>query len=386
MKTKLPGLIILLLLFLMAACVKETYDMNKLSTKAHLTPSMALAAIKGEISLSDMVKSNDTVVFDQNNFVKVIFKEDDVIDLNFADFSPFKGLNALNELNGAKGLMNATIDPQTIDLGIDELLDHLTGTFLISNPSITLSYTNSFRDPIQVTFNASGKRNAQTVNLNLAPFTIAYPGPGVTEVTSSLKIDKSNSSLPALISLPPETITFSGSASINSSGTIPLPGDARFLASLEIVIPMELRFNNLQFADTVDNFMQDESGDSELDFSNFGLLRVDLNASNGFPLGIGVKMSLYDSVTKLIKATVDATDLLKPAPVDNTGKANGVTDTKTSIELTQDFFKSVNKADKIIFSFALNTSDNGTKDVKIYSDYSIDFSAALIVKPDINLK
>lgn len=386
MKTKLQGLIFLVLLFLMAACVKETYDMNKLSSKVHLTPSMVLAAIKGEIALSDMVKSNDTVVFDQNNFVKVIFKEDDVIDLHFADFSPFKGPVGLNEVYGVKGPMNATIDPQTIDLGIDELLDHLTGTFLISNPSITLSYTNSFRDPIQVTFNASGKRNAQTVDLGLAPFTIAYPGPGVTEVTSSLKIDKSNSALPALISLPPETITFSGSASINSSGTIPLPGDARFLASLEIVIPMELRFNNLQFADTLDNFMKDDSGDSPFDFGNFGLLKVILNASNGFPLGIGVKMSLYDSVTKSIKATIDGTDLLKPAPVDNTGKANGVTDSNTSIELTPDFFKSVNKADKIIFSFTLNTSDNGTKDVKIYSDYSIDFNAALIVKPDINLK
>lgn len=376
MKTKLQGLIFLVLLSLMAACVKETYDMNKLSTEVHLKPSMVLTAIRGEIALSDMVKSNDTVVFDQNKFVKIIFKEEDVIDLNFADFSPFKG----------KGPMNATIDPQTIDLGIDELLDHLTGTFLISDPSITLSYTNSFRDPIQVTFNASGKRNTQTVNLNLAPFTIAYPGPGVTEVTSSLKIDKSNSALPALISLPPETITFSGSASINSSGTLPLPGDARFLASLEIVIPMELRFNNLQFADTVDNFMKDDSGDSAFDFGNFGLLRVDLNASNGFPLGIAIKMSLYDSVTRSIKATVDATDLLKPAPVDNTGKSNGVTDSKTGIELTPDFFKSVNKADKIIFSFALNTTDNGTKDVKIYSDYSIDFNAALIVKPDINLK
>jgi hypothetical protein len=130
--------------------------------------------------------------------------------------------------------------------------------------------------------------------------------------------------------------------------------------------------------------MKDDSGDSQVNIENFGLLRVDLNASNGFPLGISIKMSLYDSVTNEEKATVDATDLLKPAPVDNTGKATGKTESKTSIELTQDFFKSVNKADKIIFSFALNTTD--AKDVKIYSDYSIDFSAALVVRPDINLK
>lgn len=385
MTTKTVRLGFLLLVFIMAACVKETYNMDKLSSKAHLSPAMALSAIKGDISLSDMVKSGDTVVFDQDKFVKIIFKKDDVIDLHISDFSPFKGPTDIFDFYGVKGPMNASIDPQTIDLGIEELLDHLTGTFSISNPSITLSYTNSFRDPIEVTFNASGKRNAQTVDLNLAPFTIDYPvSPGVNEVSSVLKIDKSNSELPALISLPPETITFSGSASMNSSGTIPLLGESRFLASLEIVIPMELSFNNLQFADTVDNFMKDDSGDSQVNIENFGLLRVDLNANNGFPLGISIKMSLYDSVTKKEKATVDATDLLKPAPVDNTGKANGTTESKTSIELTQDFFKSVNKADKIIFSFALNTTD--AKDVKIYSDYSIDFNAALVIRPDINLK
>jgi hypothetical protein len=37
----------------------------------------------------------------------------------------------------------------------------------------------------------------------------------------------------------------------------------------------------------------------------------------------------------------------------------------------------------IIFTFALSTTDNGTKDVKIYSDYGIDFKAALVLKPKL---
>ncbi len=40
-------------------------------------------------------------------------------------------------------------------------------------------------------------------------------------------------------------------------------------------------------------------------------------------------------------------------------------------------------ADKIIFKFTMNTTDNGSKDVKIYSDYKIDFKASLVLKPDI---
>jgi hypothetical protein len=51
----------------------------------------------------------------------------------------------------------------------------------------------------------------------------------------------------------------------------------------------------------------------------------------------------------------------------------------TGIEITREFWEKVNDADQIIFSFTLNTTDN----VKIYSDYKIDFKAALVLKPDI---
>jgi hypothetical protein len=75
MTNKILKLVFLLLVFLTSACVKETYNMDKLSTKAHLTPTMALAAIRGDISFSDMVKSVDSVVIDQGKFVKLIFQE-----------------------------------------------------------------------------------------------------------------------------------------------------------------------------------------------------------------------------------------------------------------------------------------------------------------------
>jgi hypothetical protein len=33
--------------------------------------------------------------------------------------------------------------------------------------------------------------------------------------------------------------------------------------------------------------------------------------------------------------------------------------------------------------FTMNTTDGGSKDVKIYSDYRIRFTAGLVVKPDL---
>ena len=68
-------------------CIKETYNMNMLSKKAHLSPTLAISAVKGDISLSDIVKPNDTVVFDQNKLVILVFKKDSVVDLKLTDFS-----------------------------------------------------------------------------------------------------------------------------------------------------------------------------------------------------------------------------------------------------------------------------------------------------------
>jgi hypothetical protein len=133
--------------------------------------------------------------------------------------------------------------------------------------------------------------------------------------------------------------------------------------------------------------MQDTNtgGDNPVNPEDFEFLRVDITAENGFPLGVSLSMTLYDSTTHANKCTVSATDMLKPAPVDSNGKVTGPVSCATSILISRDFWSSINKADKIIFKFSMNTTDNGSKDVKIYSDYKINFKAALVLKPDIKL-
>ena len=66
-------LISMIIVLSTTGCVKETYDMKMLSKQMHLSPTIAISAIKGNISFNDIVKSSDTVVFDQNNFVKLGF-------------------------------------------------------------------------------------------------------------------------------------------------------------------------------------------------------------------------------------------------------------------------------------------------------------------------
>jgi hypothetical protein len=363
-----------------AGCIKETYNMKMLSKQAHLSPTLALSAVKGDISFSDVVKKSDTVVFDQNKLVILVFKKDSVVDLKLSDFTK------------ATIQKTATIDPNFYDLNLGDVLNHISGTVKFFNPSIKFNYTNSFPDPIKISLNVSATGKSGTKTLSLAPFTLSKPNlPVQQEITASYVIDTTNSNLPSLISLLPETINYSGTAVITStvkdSGSEKNAiGANRLTGSLEIDVPMDLSLNNLQFKDTVNNFIKDNNSNNPLNPSDFQLLRINVSAKNGFPLGAALNMSLYDSATKTVKSSVDATGILNPAPVDSNGKANGITETSTSIEFTSAFFSNVNKADKIIFTITLKTLGNGTQEVKIYSDYRINFNAALVVKPDINLK
>jgi hypothetical protein len=370
----------LILVIIATGCVKETYNMNMLSKKMQLTPGLAISAVKGNVLFSDMVKPTDTIVFDQNKLVTLIFKKDSIVDLKLSDF--------------AKGTIvkTAVIDPGTFDVNIEDIFSHITGDFLISNPVLKLNYSNSFPDTVKINLNVNGKRGSKTVNLNLAPFKLAKPNIPVQQVINSTYIiDKSNSNLPALISLPPSVLNYSGSAILTSqtkggevTETEAALGPGRMVGSLELDIPMELKINNLVYADTIDNFLSDKNNSgSQVKPEDFKLLQVNLTADNGFPLGVSVKMSLYDSATHTVKSSVNASGVLEPAPVDASGKASGSTKTTTVIEFNDSFFSSAGKADRIIMSFTLNSTSNGV--VKIYSDYRIDFTASLVVKPVIKL-
>jgi hypothetical protein len=286
-------------------------------------------------------------------------------------------------MKGFFGQEEQSIDADVIDLDMDEILNKISGNFFFASPLIKLNYTNSFAFPIEVNFNAKGIKGSQTVNLGLAPFAINYPESlSQREISSSFSISRNNSSLAELISMPPESIEFSGSAKMNP-GTIHtrnnyIFGNSSFLGSVEVEVPLEFSLQNLQFADTTENFLSGE------DVPDFKSLKLSLNVKNGFPLDASLTLKLYDSVTRTVKGIIDAPQILKSAPVDSNGKATGVTESSTVIEFAGNFLNNLDNADRIIFNFKLNTA--GQNNIKIYSDYAIDLNAAIIVKPEIELK
>ncbi|MCX6332788.1 MAG: hypothetical protein NT092_00605 [Bacteroidia bacterium] len=319
----------------------------------------------------------------QNNLVN--FRSTDEISLDLSLLNP-----NFDYVKGYFGKKTETIEEDNIDLKIEETLNKITGEFLFSNPSITLNYKNSFALPIKIDLQAKGYRKTKTQSLNLAPFFFRYPAAPVERDKDTLfTINSINSDLAELVSMPPEKIIYSGSAVMNPNGNNGkrdnyIFGDSRFIGDLEIEVPLEFSLNNIQFTHTTKNFLQtSDSSDSPIRPEDFQFMRIDLDAENGFPLGVSVSMILYDTLTSQNVDTLNSISILEPAEVDANGRVTQPKSCSTKIEIDRKFWSSIDVADKIIFCFTLNTTDGGTKNVKIYSDYGIDFKATLVLKPDI---
>jgi hypothetical protein len=356
------------------------------------------SVITGNISIANTIIDLGTIASQPYNMLPLnysinVSSDGQMVDFNSTDEVKLELEITDPELDYVKGYFGQygdTIEADTIDLEIEDILSNISGTYLISSPSVKLNYSNSFAIPVEIDLNAVGYKEEDSVDIDLDPVTLSYPSaPAERDKEGVFTIDKNNSHLPEIISMPPEKIRFGGSAVMNPDGNTGtrdnyIFGDSRFLGDLEVEVPVELRLNNLHFADTVDNPLHDEDfSDSPIDPEDIESLKILLDIDNGFPLGISLSVSLYDSTANTVRSTLNAADILEPAPVDANGRVSAPAECTTEIELTNDFWKWIKDADKIIFSITLVTTDGGTKDVKIYSDYTLDYKAALFVKPDL---
>lgn len=291
-------------------------------------------------------------------------------------------------IKGYFGKQVENVEPETIDFGIEEYIRNISGEFLLADPSIKINYSNSFAVPFEVVLKGVGMKGTKSVDLNLDTILISYPeAPAKRDISASFEVNGDNSKLPELISMPPESVVFSGSARMNPAGDNShlrnnyIFGDSRFLGSVEMELPLEFSIDNLMLTDTTDNFLQEEM-DSDFGADDLELAKIGISLKNGFPFDINVKLSLFDSRTGRILSSINVPGLLKSAQVDSNGKSKLPTESKSTIEVTNEFLDQVNRADKIIFSFGADTPGN----VKIYSDYGIDFAVTMYIQTNVDLE
>jgi len=296
-----------------------------------------------------LLASIGNVIVDQNDSISFTYA---LINLKFATVRGFFGQKDISS------------DPSAIDLNLSTLKD-LGGSFFLANPVLELKVQNSIGVPLTLDLEMLGKKIGQaSVPLNSPNRALPYPVLLGGVASGNIQYDRSNSSLPELISLPPDSILVSGMIHLNPNSvrdTNFVTKDSHIMLGVEMEMPFELSAYGIGFGDTL-----------ELDGQIFKSLKsADLifKTINGFPFDFASSFEFMDENYAVIHR--DNLQLMQSAVIDNAGVVISSTSNTTSLILNENILSSLDKAKYLAVRFNMNTPQGGKRVVKLYSDYSI---------------
>lgn len=286
-------------------------------------------------------------------------------------------------IKGKFGKTQISIDPGQLDFDVDFFND-IDGGFNFDDPELTLTYKNSIGLPIAAQFNLVGEdkdANTQALNYESSPGndTMYFNSPtvigGVFE--GGILLDKDNSDLVVLLSLPPAQLNYSGEAITNtfgaSSGNF-ITDSSKIILGFEMDIPISIRTNSLDFQDTIDVDVEDDLGD-DIQYADVKAIII-----NGFPLELDMSIVLINSLTNTELEIIDFGSSVASADVDGNGVVTSSTKSELSIRITQSTFSNLQLADKAYIVASASTFNDGQQAVKLYSTYKVAISIGLEIQ------
>jgi hypothetical protein len=277
---------------------------------------------------------------------------------------------------------------QTVDMGPSQLpidiFKNITGALQLENVNMSIAVKNGIGadakvDNIHIT--SVNSRSGNTVNLsgtalanpiNIVRATDNNGNPPVTETYTTFLLNNSNSNASSFLSNLPDKLNYSLSLQTDPGGFQAsqyhdfIYYDKLMEFNLDVEMPLSFIANNLTLSDTV-NFSL-----NAVDISRIKDGTLTLIADNGFPFDANVQIYTLDNVNHITDSLLSYT-LISAASVN---PINNIVTEKKRSKLTipvneqkiQTLFNT--KRMKIVAGF---TTKPVNTNVKIYSDYSIDF-------------
>jgi hypothetical protein len=236
--------------------------------------------------------------------------------------------------------------------------------------------------PFQVDFDmqANGLNGAQA-SLNPPVLNFDYPSAQETGQTKQtlIQLNKFNSDIVNFLSVYPEVLTYSGSATVNPDDDQQevnfIRQDSRLSASATFDLPFAFRIEDLVFRDTANGI--------DLDFGDY-LTLEDIDTAelkiayiNGLPLHSTVNLI---ALAKNGAESVITDNIAMPAAsVDNTGAVptGGEAQGDVFVALSYDQLLRLDEADKLILEVHFQSPDNGSKLARMYSSYRMDIKTGV---------
>ncbi len=295
-------------------------------------------------------------------------------------------------VQGYFGQKEYLLDKDTVEVGLDDFFRNIHGTLSLTNPQVRIIYSNGFGIPVEISMDVTGKtNNGDEQALNAPPMRIEYPSDRTEPpAEGTLAFTKENTDIVPLIDLHPSSVFYDGKAVVNPDGFQGWSNffsfDSRILLGLEVEVPLEFKMQNLQLQDTLDNpFYNDPSDSSKFSLKDLEYVKLHLQAENGFPVGMNVKLYLYDKASGFIADSILFDQIIQPAPVDAGGRVTDVISSDQTIEITNIQLEELENMPDLIVAGIFNSTDQGTKSVKIYTDYTLDFKLGVQTKVNLDI-
>ena len=143
--------IISLVGLLLGSCVKETYNIDKISGDVSLSPTFGLPAFSGVVTLEDVVGENDTIVFDADKFVRFVFSADSAFNVEVSDIVDINTLFS-HDVSEPIGVLKMSPFMENVTYTLDEItseMDPVTRDYFVANNHTTCDFPPfGFTSPI----------------------------------------------------------------------------------------------------------------------------------------------------------------------------------------------------------------------------------------------
>lgn len=260
-------------------------------------------------------------------------------------------------------------------------LNSINGGFNLDAPELVFTVNNSIGVPIQFQYNFVGKNNSGKIqDAEMKPFDANYPLLSeIGQTKSKVQVysnANNNGKINELMSLPPHSIQILGQL---ISNPIPDPTQNQFISkgntlnlNMEINLPLALRTNDFALVDS-------NAFDAK-QFDVFKEITLGLNIENRFPFDANMKIVFMNDANNIPVDSITYNKIITSAITDANGKTIQSSKSKTKIQMNEArLLKLISgKVNKIKTFTTLATENNGTKPIKIYSDYDMNISLGII--------
>lgn len=218
------------------------------------------------------------------------------------------------------------------------------------------------------------------------PFVV--PGPDLANLGGSVSeefhVNRETSNFNELLALAPSSLSYSvrGSTQQGTGDESHFTLDtSRLMIEAEFMLPLDLRATSVAMEDTL-GFEWDEEG---IDTSLILEANLSVSTVNELPLKLDLQVYLMDAYYEVMDSLfTDEQVILAASEVDGDGKLLNAGEESNTAFFPPEKLEKLGEVRYLLIQARVNTAEEGNRDVKVYSQYSLDFDLSLLARLRIN--